>query len=88
MPYIVLQEIEERKAFLAEMKALGKDKEYRAKIMTEISQVLVHGIYWNKEALGKATDCSYLETSYMGGIEQDQLMCMLAFPHRESGNLK
>ncbi|KAL5473859.1 hypothetical protein EMCRGX_G028422 [Ephydatia muelleri] len=34
----VLQEIEERKTFLAEMEALGKDKEYRAKIMTEISQ--------------------------------------------------
>lgn len=34
----VLQEIEERKTFLAEMEALGKGKEYRARIMAEISQ--------------------------------------------------
>ena len=36
---LVLQEIEERKTFLAEMEELGKGKEYRARIMTEISQV-------------------------------------------------
>ena len=35
----VLQEIEERKTFLAEMEELGRGKEHQAKIMTEISQV-------------------------------------------------
>ena len=35
---VVLQEIEERKEFLEEMEALGKGEEYRARIMTEISQ--------------------------------------------------
>lgn len=37
--YTVVEEIEERKQFLAEMEALGQGKEYRHKIMTEISQV-------------------------------------------------
>ena len=35
----VVGEIEERRQFLAEMEALGQGKEYRHKIMTEISQV-------------------------------------------------
>ena len=35
----VLEEIEERKEFLEEMEALGQGKNYRAKVMTEISQV-------------------------------------------------
>ena len=34
----MLKEIEERKEFLEEMEALGKGEEYRARIMTEISQ--------------------------------------------------
>ena len=36
---LVLKEIEERREFLSEMEAIGKDKEYRNKIQTEISQV-------------------------------------------------
>jgi len=39
--FIVLKEIEERKQFLSEMEALGRGKEYRNKIQTEISQVCV-----------------------------------------------
>ena len=35
----VLKEIEERRQFLDEMEALGQGKQYRAQIMTEISQV-------------------------------------------------
>jgi len=35
----VLKEIEERREFLNEMEAIGKGKEYRTKIQTEISQV-------------------------------------------------
>ena len=35
----VLKEIEERREFLEEMEALGQGKNYRAKVMTEISQV-------------------------------------------------
>jgi len=35
----VLQEIEERRQFLAEMEALGQGKKYNTQIMTEISQV-------------------------------------------------
>jgi len=35
----VFQEIEERKAFLDEMEALGQGKQYRTIIATEISQV-------------------------------------------------
>ena len=35
----ILKEIEERKEFLEEMEALGQGKNYRTKLMTEISQV-------------------------------------------------
>ena len=35
----VLKEIDERKEFLEEMEALGQGKNYRTKLMTEISQV-------------------------------------------------
>lgn len=35
----IVKEIEERREFLQEMEALGRGKEYRNKIMTEISQV-------------------------------------------------
>lgn len=35
----ILQEITERKEFLDEMESLGQGKQYRSKIMTEISQV-------------------------------------------------
>lgn len=50
----VMREIEERREFLEEMEALGRGKDYRNKIMTEISQVntLYHiqtpvvGILW------------------------------------------
>ena len=35
----VVQEIEERREFLKEMEALGQGKNYRTKVMTEISQV-------------------------------------------------
>ena len=35
----VLKEIDERREFLEEMEALGQGKNYRAKVMTEISQV-------------------------------------------------
>ena len=34
-----MKEIEERRQFLDEMEALGRGKQYRAQIMTEISQV-------------------------------------------------
>ena len=34
-----MKEIEERRQFLDEMEALGQGKQYRAQIMTEISQV-------------------------------------------------
>lgn len=37
--FLVLKEIEERREFLSEMEAIGKGKEYRSKIQTEISQV-------------------------------------------------
>jgi len=37
--FSVLQEIEERRQFLAEMEALGQGKKYNTQIMTEISQV-------------------------------------------------
>ena len=37
--FTVFQEIEERKAFLDEMEALGQGKQYRTIIATEISQV-------------------------------------------------
>jgi len=37
--FSVLKEIEERREFLSEMETLGKGKEYRSKIQTEISQV-------------------------------------------------
>ena len=36
---LVLKEIEERKEFLSEMEAIGKGREYRSIIQTEISQV-------------------------------------------------
>ena len=35
----VLKEVDERREFLSEMEAIGKGKEYRSKIQTEISQV-------------------------------------------------
>lgn len=35
----VLNEVQERKEFLAEMEALGQGKKYRSIILTEISQV-------------------------------------------------
>ena len=35
----VMREIEERREFLEDMEALGRGKEYRSKIMAEISQV-------------------------------------------------
>lgn len=35
----VVKEIQERKDFLAEMEALGRGKQYRGLILTEISQV-------------------------------------------------
>lgn len=35
----VVKEIQERKDFLAEMEALGRAKQYRGLILTEISQV-------------------------------------------------
>ena len=35
----ILKEIEERREFLEEMEALGQGKNYRTKLMTEISQV-------------------------------------------------
>lgn len=35
----ILKEIEERKDFLEEMEALGQGKNYRTKLITEISQV-------------------------------------------------
>ena len=37
--FTVLQEIEDRKAFLDEMEVLGQGKQYRTIISTEISQV-------------------------------------------------
>ncbi len=37
----VVGEIEERRQFLAEMEGLGRGKEFRSKITTEISQVRV-----------------------------------------------
>lgn len=37
--FTVLQEIEDRKAFLDEMEELGQGKQYRTIISTEISQV-------------------------------------------------
>ena len=39
----VVGEIEERRQFLEEMEALGRGKEYRARIATDISQVLKLG---------------------------------------------
>lgn len=36
----MFEEIEERRQFLAEMSELGRDREYRTKIETEISQVM------------------------------------------------
>ena len=36
---VVVEEIEERRQFLSEMEALGRDKEHHSKIMTEVSQV-------------------------------------------------
>lgn len=35
----MLNEVQERKEFLAEMEALGQGKKYRSMILTEISQV-------------------------------------------------
>lgn len=39
LPCAVVKEIQERKEFLAAMEALGQGKQYRAIILTEISQV-------------------------------------------------
>lgn len=38
--HVVLQEIEERQVFLEEMERLGQGKEFKNKIVTEISQKL------------------------------------------------
>lgn len=38
-PRPVVKEIQERKAFLADMEALGQGRRYRGVILTEISQV-------------------------------------------------
>lgn len=49
---IVLEEIEERREFLDHMEALGKGKQVRSKILTEISMVSID-IYENNLTLCK-----------------------------------